>query len=638
MDRSADPHKDFYAYATGRWALTHPIPPDKSIWGTFDELREWNMVLLRRIAEERRADKAAPSGSYGRMVGDFYASAIDTDRIENLNFAPIEGLWQRIGQVSSVDNLLSLVVELHSSGIFPLFDSASVPDDRNGKIYSFYMAQGGLSLPDRDYYLRDLFSEIRNAYLEHMRRMFALKGIPEDEAARWSKTILEIETEIAKVSRTKTELRDPVKNYNQVTMPNLDKEYSGMGFLRYLKGLGVPQMEYVVVCQPEFFDWLNKEIGARGIEEWKIYLRWNVLHAYAPLLHKAVETENFEFFRRKLMGQKEPEPRWKRAIGAIDRCIGEALGKLYVERHFTEQTRGRALEMINDILLVFKKRLQGLPWMSEPTRQKALAKLAKFEVKIGYPEKFRDYSGLVIDPNDYAGNVRRANEFEVRRQLSRTGGPVDRNEWYMTPPEVNAYYMPTSNAIFFPAGILQPPFFDAEADDAVNYGAIGAVIGHEITHGFDDAGKKYDGDGNLNEWWTPDDEKEFKARTGLIVKAYSSKEPLPGLFINGELTLGENIADIGGLSIAYEALQSRLTQDPSRRRIVDNLTPEQRLFIAWAQEWHLLVRDEELKRRLSVDPHAPGNYRATVAATCQPTFDIAFPPKEGETEQKLAVW
>lgn len=641
MDTTADPRRDFYDYATGRWLRTRQIPPDKSVWGSFTELDEWNLYALHQIVKECAADKGAKPGSYSQMVGDFYASAIGTELIERLRFSPIEEMWEEIDGVTSIDEVLRIVPILHMHGVSVFFDADPSADIKNSSVYALYFSQGGISLPDRDYYMKAQFADVLSGYKAHVKRMFMLKGIAEPSAAKRADTVLDIETEMAMRSRPQEDLRDIEKNYTRVETAQLDGKYKRLSLTRYMEGLGVPQVDYIVVMQPEFMDWLDGQLQSRPVDEWKVYMWWKLLHAYAPLLHSDVEMENFEFFRRQLTGQKEKEARWKKAVHNIDAMIGEALGKLYVDRYFTEESRRKAIEMVNDLIEVFRDRLAKLEWMSPATRQKALEKLSMFNVKIGHPDKFRDYTGLVIKPDDYAGNVMRAVMFEMRREISRIGGPVDKSEWEMTPPEVNAYYEPQNNEIVFPAGIFQPSFFDAKMDYAVNYGGLGAVIGHEITHGFDDQGRKYDGAGNLSDWWSPDDLKRFTEKTDAIVEVYSEQEEFPGMHINGKLTLGENIADIGGVSIAYEALQRRLARDPSGIKTIDGLTQEQRFFIAYGQVWRRLAKDEVRKMLLTVDPHSPAKYRAEIPARSEPAFDAAFPAKQGEADNgaaRLGVW
>ena len=639
MDKSADPRKDFYRYSAGKWMKTHPVPADKSRWGSFSELYEWNLLMLKRIAER---SEGAPDSPEAKLVGDSYHSAMDVKRVEAARFNPIDDLWDLADGISSADELATSIPKFHVGGAYPLFGPFSKPDDKNASVYALFMYQGGLSLPDRDYYLSDSFAAIRKQYEAHVSRMFALKGVRAKEATKWARDVLSVETALAKSSRTRTDLRDREKNYNRMEKSALEAKYPNLSLPAYLDGIDAKTASYVVVGQPEFFDSLTNMIKKRELDEWRAYLRWQVLSSFAPYLHRKVELEDFNFFHRKLLGQKEQEPRWKRALRVVDDMIGEALGKLYVKECFPEEAHRRASVLVDDLRHVFEKRLASLPWMTEATRQLALAKFKVFRVKIGHPEKFRDYSGLTVRRDDLVGNVRRARGFEFKRQVSRIGGPVDLGEWQMTPPTVNAYFDETMNEIVFPAGILQPPFFDPALDDAVNYGAIGVVIGHEITHGFDDQGRRYDAKGNLKDWWTSDDEKEFKKRADAVVKAYSAQEVLPGKYVNGELTLGENIADLGGVSIAYEALQRRLEEEPAKRRHVDGMTPEQRFYVSYSQVWRQTIRKQEALRLLTIDPHSPGKVRGSLPAVNHPDFEAAFPSngkeQRGKVELKIGVW
>lgn len=643
MDRTSDPRKDFYRYATGRWLKSHPLPPDKSRHGAFDELVEWNLVLLKKIAERcGRLSETSTADPVVRLVGDFYRSALDTKRIEAVRFEPIEDLWRLAEGIDSKEDLAGVIPRLHNEGVDAVFHSYSKPDDKNSSVYAFYLEQGGLSLPDREYYLSRSFAKVRRQYHAHMVRMFVLKGLSREQAEKWADGILRVETTLAKTSRTRTRLREREKNYNRVEIPKLQKEYPSLALSGYLGAVGVPSVSYVVVGQPEFFRSVDRLIARGEIDDWRAYLCWNVLRSTAPYLHSSVEEEHFDFFRRKLTGQKEPELRWKRSLRVLDMMIGEAIGKLFVEEYFPEEARRRADTLVDDLRGVFTKRLETLPWMSEPTRKRALEKFRNFRVKIGHPQKFRDYSSIGIDPGDYAGNVGRSASFEFHRLTNRVGAPVDKDEWQMSPATVNAYFEETMNEIVFPAGILQPPFFDYRADDAVNYGAIGVVIGHEITHGYDDQGRKYDAQGNLKDWWTQKDKREFSRRARSVVKAYSSKEVLPGLHANGALTLGENIADLGGVSLAFEALQARLANGPGSGRKREGLTPEQRFFVSYAQIWRETMAEEEVRRLTTINPHSIGRLRAVLPATNHPGFDEAFPPKRGQevhaTQPKIGVW
>lgn len=643
MDKTVDPGVDFYRYANGNWIKNNPVPADKARWGSFSELAERNQYLIHKLLESASTDKTAPPKSPTREVGDFFASAMDTATIEKLKFQPIEPQMARIEQVKSTDNLFSALADFHKSGTSGLFRIGVDPDAKDSSIYAFQLVQGGLSLPDKDYYLTEKFAPQRKAYLEHVTKMFTLFGETPELAAKHAATVLSIETDLAKASRSRVELRDPIKNYNKVPIKQLIERNPTLPWTTYLAGLDIPQATYAIVGQPEFFVSVDKLVKERPLDDWKTYLRWKVLHGEAPLLQEAVETENFNFFGKTLSGQPEQEPRWKRASKVIDASIGEALGQLYVEKYYPPEARAKMNELVNNLRSVFRERLQKLDWMSDATREKAVAKFDRFTQKIGYPEKWRDYSSVDIKRDDYVGNSKRADIFEMRRQLARVGKPIDKTEWEMTPPSVNAYFNPLQNEIVFPAGILQPPFFDLTMDDPINYGAIGAVIGHEITHGYDDQGRHYDANGNLAEWWTDKDGKEFDARAQKVVDEYNAFEPLPGVHVNGQLTLGENIADLGGVSIAYDAMERALAKDPCKRKDIDGLTPEQRFFLSFGQIWHTNIRDAEAQRLVTVDPHSPGRFRSIGPLMNFQEFYDAFNIKEGspmwrEPKLRAKIW
>ncbi len=643
MDKSVDPSQDFYKYAAGTWIKNNPVPADKSRWSAFNELNDRNMFLIHGILEAAQNDKSAAEKSPTKLVGNFYSSAMNTAKLEELKFKPIEADLARIDKVSSNEELIKLMADFHKSGIGCFFSPEVQPDAKNSSIYAFYVNQGGLSLPDRDYYLTENFATQRKAYKEHVTKMFTLLGESAADAEKHAATVLAIETNLAKASRSRVELRDPIKNYKKVENTKLVADSPNIQWNKYFTTRELPTVSYSIVGQPEFFAALDKTLKETPLVDLKTYLRWRLLHEAAPFLHNAVEEENFNFYGKVLSGQQEQEPRWKRAAKAIDGQIGEALGQLYVEKYYPPEASEKMNDLVNNLRGVFKDRLQHLEWMSDETRTKAMAKFDRFTQKIGYPKKFRDYSSVEIRPDDYLGNAERADAFEIKRQAVRIGKPVDKSEWEMTPPTVNAYFNPLYNEIVFPAGILQPPFFDLSADDAVNYGAIGAVIGHEITHGYDDEGRKYDADGNLTEWWTEKDGKEFDARAKKVVEEYNEFEPLPGLHVNGELTLGENIADLGGVTIGYDAMERAFKKDPSKRKDIGGFTPEQRFFLSFAQIWRSNIRDAEAKRLLTVDPHSPGRYRSYgPLMNFQPWYD-AFKIKEGSPmwrapEKRAKIW
>ena len=609
MDRSTEPGTDFFRYACGTWVKENPVPADKSRWAAFGELQERNWHLIREILNSTTSSKA-PAKSPTRQVGDFYLSAMDTNRIERQGFKPLKRDLSRIAALKSTEEMMKLLAEFHERGLGGMFAPDVSPDAKNSAVYAFHLGQSGLGLPDRDYYLSDNFAKQREAYAAHIARMFGLLGETEAAAKAQARTVIELETELAKASKTRTEMRDPISNYNKFSVAETLAKYPALNLKTYLSSSQLVDMPSLIVGQPAFFAALDSMVKSRPIGDWKVYLRWHVLRGSAPYLHAAAENESFAFYGTVLRGQPQQEPRWQRSARVIDSHIGEALGQLFVEKHFPPTARARMSELIQYVKDVFRDRLQKLDWMTDATRAKALAKFERFTQKIGHPDKFRDYSSVTIRRTDYLGNVQRAAAFESRRQLARVGKPVDKAEWHMTPQTVNAYFNPLQNEIVFPAGILQPPFFDVTMDDAVNYGAIGLVIGHEITHGYDDEGRKYDADGNLNEWWTEADGHEFEKRAQKVVDQYGSYEALPGLKVNGKLTLGENIADLGGASIAFEAMQRALAKDPSKRKKIDSFTPEQRFFISAAQIWRINCREAEARRLVTIDPHAPGQFRA----------------------------
>ncbi|HEY9680547.1 MAG TPA: M13 family metallopeptidase [Oculatellaceae cyanobacterium] len=643
MDKSISPSNDFYHYAAGTWLKNNPVPADKARWGSFSELAERNNYMIHSILDDAKADTSAAPGTPKREVGDFYASAMDTAKLEQLKFAPIKADLDRVDAIKSIDDMFNVIAHFHKTGINSIFASDVDQDAKNSEVYAFQLAQGGLSLPDRDYYLTDAFATQRAAYIQHMTKMFKQLGESEADAGKHAATVMEIETALAKASRSRVDLRDPIKNYNKVMTPDLVAANPDIPWKLYLKERDLAEVPYAVVGQPEFNTAVNKLLKEKPLEDWKVYLRWHVLHSAAPYLHDEAEVENFNFFGKVLSGQEQQEPRWKRAAKVIDGSIGEALGQLYVEKCFPPEARARMSDLVSNLKAVMHDRLEKLDWMSDATKQKALKKFDRFVQKIGYPDKFRDYSSIELKRDDYLGNVRRSDAFEVHRRCARLGKPVDRSEWDMTPPTVNAYFNPTMNEIVFPAGILQPPFFDLTADDAVNYGAIGAVIGHEITHGYDDQGRHFDADGNLSEWWTDQDAKEFEKRAQKVVDEYNGFEALPNLHVNGKLTLGENIADLGGVTIGYDAMERALKKDPSKRTNVDGFTPEQRFFLSFAQIWRMNIRDAEQKRLITIDPHSPGAFRAVGPLMNVQEFYDAFEIKPGSPmwrapELRAKIW
>lgn len=640
IDQSVDPFDDFFHYSSGKWIKSHPIPPEKSFWGSSAELVEWNRYILGKILEDSAlgSDDQDP---LRRQVGRFYLSAMDTETIEKLKFKPIQPFMDQINGIAAKEEIITVAAEFHRQGIPMFFSFDSSPDDKNSDYYAFRLSQGGISLPNKDYYLEEPFEKAREQYREHISKMFRLYGLPEVDSESCSRAVYGIEEKMARSSRAPVELRDPEKNYNPIHFNRITEISRHVDFRAYFQQISLPEVPYIIVGQPEFFAGLGELLQSIPLEDWKIYLKWKVIHFSASYLHKDVEMENFDFYYRKLFGQPEPEKRWKQAVSIVDMNIGEALGKLYVDQEFGEESRKRISVMVEDLREVFAEKLKKLEWMSDSTKQKALEKFSKFRAKIGYPSKFIDYSSVEIREDDYIGNVMRANAFEFQREISRIGAPVDRELWYMTPPTVNAYFSPTENEIVFPAGILQPPFFDPDLDDAVNYGSLGGTIAHEITHGFDDEGRKYDYRGNLKEWWNEEDEKAFLSRAQEVVDLYGSREVIPSVKVNGELTLGENIADLGGVSIAYEALERHLAKHPELRKTIGGFSPEQRFFLGWSQSWRSSIRDEALKWQVSNDPHSPDNLRGDLPPRVHHRFEEHFKnlsKKETTGLKPIKIW
>lgn len=642
MDVTTNPGSDFAKFAYGNWMKQNKIPADKARWGGFDELAQFNWAAVKRVLETT-ADRKHPAGSVSQKVADFYLSALDTNAINKAGLKPIKPELNRIAKIKTTADLARTLAYLHDQGVGGMFRVSVGADQRQSDINALYASQGGLSFPGKNYYLDPQFESVRNRFVEHVKKMFLLAGESPRRAAAAATNVFELEKSLAQKARTPVELRDRIANYNKMPTADLAAKMSAFPLSLYLSQRGITNAAaaQIIVGQPDFFEGLQAQLLARPISEWQTYLRYKLISDAAPMLAAPFEEENFRFYSTVLRGTPEMEPRWQRAARMVDAGIGEALGQLYVERYYPREARERMSQMITNIQIVMRERLQKLDWMTEPTRQKALGKFDRFVARIGHPEKWRDYSTVTITRSDFFKNVQTATVFEVRRNLNKLGQPVDKSEWGMTPPTVNAYFQPTANQIVFPAGILQPPFFDFTLDDAVNYGAIGAVIGHEITHGFDDQGSRYDADGNLNNWWTAEDRANFEKRAAMLVSQYGAYTVLPGLNVNGNLTLGENIADLGGASIAFEALQRSLAGNP--RQKIDGFTPEQRFFISWAQQWRTLFRDDALRQQVAVNPHSPGMIRAFAPLTNLQEFFDAFGIKEGDAmwrkpEDRAKIW
>ena len=650
LDRSVQPGDDFYHFANGTWLKNNPIPADQTRWGSFQTLDERNKAAVHAILNECAAAVAkgapVPPDSNVQKVGDFYASGMDEAAIEAGGFQPLQPYLNEIDALKDRTALPALVAGLHSVGVRALFHFEVGADEKDSETDIAQLGQGGLGLPDRDYYLLDdeKSKAIRATYEDHIAKMFVLIGDKPDAAANEAKAVLNFETELAKASKTRVDLRDPLGNYHKMTVAELTKTAPGFEWNAYFAGVGSKEPGGMDVGQPEFAAAAAHLVATAPLDDVKTYLRWQLLHGAAPYLSKAFVDENFRL-TQALSGAKENLPRWKRVLTATDRALGEALGHLYVTKNFPPEAKARALELVNDLKSVLHDRLANLDWMGEDTRKAALNKLEHFTVKIGYPDKWRDYGTLDIKRQPYVLNVFAANRFDIKRRVAKINQPVDKSEWGMTPPTVNAYYNPTRNEIVFPAGILQPPFFSAGADDAVNYGGIGAVIGHEMTHGFDDQGRQYDDKGNLKNWWTEEDLRRFEERGNKVVKQFYGYEIAPGERVNGKLTEGENIADLGGSKVAFLALQKALERagKDAKDKKIDGFTPAQRYFLSWAQVWRANIRPEEARRRLKIDPHSPAQFRCNGPLSNLEEFQQAFALPEGSpmvrpAADKVLIW
>jgi putative endopeptidase len=627
IDPSVSPCDNFFQYAAGSWLKRTPIPATESAWGSWNTLIDQNNAVLRGILDEAAANKTAAKGSNLQKVGDFYASAMDTAAIEAAGLRYLQPELARLAAIKDLKGLQSALARqqlLQTRSVLGLNVS---PDRKNSSQYAVYLAQGGLTLPDRDYYLKDDARSrgIRAAYTTYLVNTFRMLGDAEATAQKNAAAVLRLETRFAKASKDRVALRDPYLNYNKMTVAQADQQYPNLAVPQMLQQLGLGSAAEVIVGQPEFLKDASAALKTEPLGDWKTYLRWHLVSSYAAALPRAYVDEAFRF-QQVLTGAKQQQPRWKRMLRATDASLGEAFGQLYVDKAFTPETKAKALEMVGNIKAAMADHIKQLEWMTPATKQEALKKLNAFTVKIGYPDKWKDYSALSISRESYLKNQLAAREWETRENLRRFGRPIDRTVWSMTPPTVNAYYNSSMNEIVFPAGIMQPPFFDPKADDAVNYGGMGAVIGHEITHGFDDRGRQSDAEGNLRDWWTQNDAAEFTKRADLVGAQYSAFAPLDSVFVNGKLTMGENLADFGGTALAYTALQKQLQQKYGRgpRPKYDGFTPEQRFFLAWAQIWRTSARPEFLRQQVLTDPHSPAQFRVNGPLMNMPQFYQAF--------------
>jgi putative endopeptidase len=640
FDRSVRPQDDLYKFAGGTWLANTAIPPDRSNYGSFiildDQAQEEVKQLI--VAASQQANR--PAGSDAQKVGDYYLAFMDTTRVESLGLTPLNDEIARIDAIATPRDVARYIGRTQRLGMAQPFAWFSSPDKDNSSVYLGALYQNGLTMPDRDYYLSpdEKYATFRAKFAEYVEQMLARAG--ERNARSAAARIAALETRIANYQWTKVQNRDPVKTHNPMTLPEYQKLAPGFDWLAFFEGMGAPAQR-LEVYQPSFIKGMAQLVKTVPVSDWRVYFKFQLLDDYAPALSAQFADLEFGFHQKTLNGVPEPRPRWRRAVDSMDGNLGELVGRLFVESHFGAEAKTRMLELVGNLLKAFDGSIDGLEWMSPQTRAAAKTKLSKITVKIGYPDKWRDYSSLTIRSDDLVGNLLRSSEFQHQRYVARTGGPVDKGEWLMTPQTVNAYYNPTTNEITFPAAILRWPFFDMDADPAVNYGGIGSVIGHEISHGFDDSGRQYDGDGNLRDWWTADDGAKFKQRAGELVKQYAGYTVLDNRPVNGELTLGENIGDLSGMAVAFKAYKISLGGKSAPE--IDGFTGDQRFFLGWAQVWRRKYRDEELLKRLVTDPHSPSEFRANGPASNIDAFYEAFGVKAGDRmyrppAERVKIW
>ncbi|TXH05787.1 MAG: M13 family peptidase [Nevskiaceae bacterium] len=640
-DAAVRPQDDLYRAVDGQWLAKTEIPADKSNYGAFTQLADNAEAQLRGIIEAAAGKTDKVPGSDEQKVGDLYASFMDEKTADLKGVRPALPELQRVDALKSKKDIPALMAHHQRIGINTPLIGGVHQDAKDPTKYVIDFFQAGLGLPDRDYYLQDdpKFKQVRAQYVEHIRSMYRLAGLPHGKTA--AKKILALETEIARAHWSNVEVRDAVKAYNPFDVDQLKTLSPQFDWTAFVKDVGAGSQKRVVISQPSYVTAFGKLLDKTSLETWKTYFRWRVLSADAPYLDQHFAAESFAFNGGVLNGIKEDRPRWKRGVALIENSLGESVGKIYVAQYFPPEAKQRMDVLVHNLLAAYKDSIDGLDWMGPETRKAAQTKLAKFTPKIGYPDKWRDYAALTIQPDDLVGNVYRASEFEYQRNINKLGQPIDRGEWGMTPQTVNAYYNPEMNEIVFPAAILQPPFFNLKADDAVNYGGIGAVIGHEISHGFDDQGSRYDGDGVLRDWWTADDRKNFEARTKALIEQYNQYEPVKGYKLNGAFTIGENIADLAGMTIAYKAY--KLSLKGQEAPVIDGLTGDQRFFMGWAQVWRRKYREENLIARIKTDPHSPSEFRCNGVVTNLPGYYDAFGVKPGDRlykapEQRIKLW
>ncbi len=644
MDTSQDPCNNFYLYSCGNWLKKNPIPGDQASWGRFNELAEQNRVLLRQILE--KAKPGTQRDAVHAKIGDYYAACMDESAVEKAGASALDADLKQIAKLKSKSAMAGLFAGYQMSNVSGGFNFGSDQDFKDSTQFIAEADQGGLGMPDRDYYTEEKHKKLLEQYQQHVTNMFKLLGDKPEVAAENAKVVVAIETELAKGSMTRVERRDPQKLYHKISRADFTALTPTLAWDSFFTGVGLPGTQSLNVVTLDYFKQLETTLKAHPLDHWKTYLRWHLVHSRAAYLSKAFVDENFDFYSHKLRGTEEQQPRWKRCVRYVDRDLGEDLGQAYVEDNFGAEGKRRTLKMVQQIEKAMEQDVNGLPWMSDATKKAALVKLAGMANKIGYPDKWRDYSSYQVKPGDFVGNVERGALFENRRQLAKIGKPVDKGEWLMTPPTVNAYYNPQMNDINFPAGILQPPFFDPKMDDAPNYGDTGGTNGHELTHGFDDEGRQFDAAGNLRDWWTEEDGKKFTERASCISDQYSGyvtvkdeKDPKNDVHINGKLTLGEDVADLGGLILAWMAWKAETAEQALKP--IEGFTPEQRFFIGYAQSWCENERVENKRLAAATDPHSPPEFRTNGVVVNMPEFEKAFACKKGSAmvkENRCRVW
>lgn len=639
IDKSADPCKDFFQYACGNWVKNNPIPPQYARWGTFNQLRDRNEDTLHDILED--SAKNLTRSPVDGKIGGFYASCMNETAVDRAGFDPIKPGLERIAAIQKKEALATEIAQLHNTGVSAFFRFGVSPDADQSTINLANIDQGGLGLPDRSYYLDAKDEDLRKKYVAHVTKIFELIGVDHAAAAVQADSVLKLETALAKAQLDRVSRRNPTLTHHKTAVNDFIATVPAFTFQAYFEGRGVRPFEKLNVTVPDYFKALNSTLNDTDLAVLKSYLTWHFVSSNAPLLSKPFVDENFDFYSRTLTGAKELQPRWKRCVELVDDQLGEALGQKYVEKAFGGDAKEKTQQLVAIIEKQMSVDIDSLTWMSAATKQQAMTKLKGVTNKIGYPEKWRDYSSVQISPNDLVGNNRRADAFEIKRNINKLGKPVDRTEFGMTPPTVNAYYNPLENNINFPAGILQPPFYTNTADMAANLGAIGTVVGHELTHGFDDQGRRYDADGNLRDWWTKQDTEEFQKRVNCLVNQYSAFSPVEGANVNGKLTLGENGADNAGIRLSYMALLGALQDGTVSKDKIDGYTPQQRFFLGFAQVWCQNQRPESARQQVRTDPHSPGQFRVIGTVQNQPEFGQAFGCSAGQPmtpEHSCRVW